>query len=267
MGVLNVTPDSFSDGGLHFAETDAVAAAGAMVSQGADLIDVGGESSRPGAEPVDVAEELRRVVPVVERLAAEGVTVSVDTSKAPVADRAIAAGASVINDVTGAVSPAMAELLAESGVGVVIMHMQGTPRDMQVDPTYKEVVADVARWLSERAQSLVAAGVAADQIAIDPGIGFGKTLRHNLELLNRLSEISDLGFPVVLGTSRKSFLGKLTGIVDPMRRDEATAITTAMGYDRGARVFRVHDVARSRAALRVAAAIVAAQQWEEWSQD
>lgn len=266
MGVLNVTPDSFSDGGLHFEEGDAMAAAHTMVAQGADLIDVGGESTRPGAQPVDAAEEIRRVVPVIARLADEGVVVSVDTSKTSVAREAIAAGANVINDVTGAGSPGMVELMADSGAGVVLMHMQGTPRDMQVDPSYDDVVVEVADWLSERAQTLIDGGVSRESIAVDPGIGFGKTLTHNLELLSRLPEIADLGFPVVLGTSRKSFLGKLTGIEDPARRDEATAITTALGFERGARIFRVHDVARSRAALGVAAAIVTTQQWEEWSQ-
>ncbi|MGC2241491.1 MAG: dihydropteroate synthase [Acidimicrobiia bacterium] len=266
MGVLNVTPDSFSDGGLYFEESDAMAAAQAMVAQGADLIDVGGESTRPGAQSVDVAEEIRRVLPVIARLAEDGVAVSVDTSKTSVAREAIAAGASVINDVTGAGSPGMVELMADSGAGVVVMHMQGTPRDMQVNPSYDDVVAEVAAWLSERAQTLIDRGISGESIAVDPGIGFGKTVSHNLDLLSRLHEIADLGFPVVLGTSRKSFLGKLTGIEDPARRDEATAITTAMGFERGARIFRVHDVARSRAALGVAAAIVTPQQWEEWSQ-
>ncbi|MFZ0625573.1 MAG: dihydropteroate synthase [Acidimicrobiia bacterium] len=266
MGVLNVTPDSFSDGGLHFEQSDAMAAARTMVAQGADLIDVGGESTRPGAQPVDVAEETRRVIPVIARLAEDGVAVSVDTAKTSVARAAIAAGASVINDVTGAGSPGMVELMADSGAGVVVMHMQGTPRDMQVNPRYDDVVAEVAAWLSMRAQTLIDGGISRESIAVDPGMGFGKTVSHNLELLSRLHEIADLGFPVVLGTSRKSFLGKLTGIEDPARRDEATAITTAMGFERGARIFRVHDVARSRAALGVAAAIVTPQQWEEWSQ-
>lgn len=266
MGVLNVTPDSFSDGGLHFEERDALETADTMAARGADLVDVGGESTRPGAQPVDAAEEIRRVVPVIARLAESGVAVSVDTSKPSVASAAIAAGASVINDVTGASSPGMIELMADSGAGVVIMHMQGTPRDMQVNPTYGDVVVEVAAWLSERAGTLIDGGVYRQSIAIDPGIGFGKTISHNLELLSRLGEIVDLGFPVVLGTSRKSFLGKLTGIEDPSRRDEVTAITTAMGFERGARIFRVHDVARSRAALDVAAAIVTPQQWEEWSQ-
>jgi dihydropteroate synthase len=267
MGVLNVTPDSFSDGGLHERRADAVAAGREMMEQGAEVIDVGGESTRPGASPVPAAEELRRVAPVVEDLASHGVIVSVDTSKSDVARAAIEAGAEIVNDITAAASPEMVEVISESGVGVILIHMKGTPRTMQKDPSYDDVVSEVAAFLDEHATRLVESGVAPVSIAVDPGIGFGKTVAHNLELIDGLGKLADLGYPVVLGASRKSFLGRLTGIEEPARRDGASAVVTALGFERGARIFRVHDVALSRAALRVAAAIVASQQWDEWSQD
>ncbi len=265
MGVLNVTSDSFSDGGLYLDRADAVAAGRAMVEAGADVVDVGGESTRPGANPVPVDEELQRVLPVIEELASDGMIVSVDTSKAEVARAAIGVGAEIINDVTAAASEQMTEAMAESGAGVILMHMKGTPRTMQQDPVYEEVVGEVASFLSGRAAHVIGHGVAAGSIAVDPGIGFGKTTRHNLEVIDGLARLASLGFPVVLGASRKTFLGTLTGIEDPASRDGVTAVTTALGFDRGARIFRVHDVASSRAALRVAAAIVNSQQWDEWS--
>ncbi|MDP9145509.1 MAG: dihydropteroate synthase [Actinomycetota bacterium] len=265
MGVLNVTSDSFSDGGLYLKRADAVAAGRSMVEAGAELIDVGGESTRPGAHPVPVVEELQRVLPVIEELASAGMIVSVDTSKAEVARAAIGAGAEIINDVTAASSELMTEVMAESGAGVILMHMKGTPRTMQQDPVYDSVVGEVASFLSGRAADVIEHGVAAGSIAVDPGIGFGKTTTHNLELLGGLARLTSLGFPVVLGASRKTFLGTLTGIEDPASRDGVTAVTTALGFERGARIFRVHDVASSRAALRVAAAIVNSQEWEEWS--
>ena len=267
MGVLNVTPDSFSDGGLRLETAVAVAAGLEMVEHGADLVDVGGESTRPGANPVSAEEELRRVIPVVEALVAEAITVSVDTSKPEVARAALGAGAEVVNDVTAAGSEKMAELIAEWGAAVILMHMKGTPRTMQQDPAYDDVVGEVGAFLSDRAQRVIGAGVTPASIAIDPGIGFGKNVTHNLELIDGLGRLTDLGYPVVLGASRKSFLGKLTGIEDPSDRDNATAVTTALGFERGARVFRVHNVASSRAALQLAAAIVDPQQWDEWSQD
>lgn len=265
MGVLNVTPDSFSDGGRHLEKADAVAAGLEMVAQGADMVDIGGESTRPGAGPVPVEEELRRVIPVVEALVAEEVLVSIDTSKPVVARAAVGVGAEVINDVTAATSEEMTEVMAESRAAVILMHMKGTPRTMQQDPVYDDVVGEVSSFLGKRAAHVIEHGVAPGSVAIDPGIGFGKTTVHNLELIDELAKLTSLGFPVVLGASRKTFLGTLTGIEDPASRDGVTAVTTALGFDRGARIFRVHDVASSRAALRVAAAIVNSQQWDEWS--
>lgn len=267
MGVINVTPDSFSDGGVHLDPDDAIAAGRDMIEDGAAVVDVGGESTRPGADPVPEDEELRRVIPVVEALAGDGIVASIDTAKPGVAKEAIEAGAEIVNDVTAAGSEDMVSVLAESGAGVILMHMKGTPRTMQVDPVYEDVVGEVRSFLAERAGMLVGAGVDAASIAIDPGIGFGKTVTHNLELIQALPKLADLGFPVVLGSSRKSFLGAITGIEEPSGRDVATAVTTALGYQRGARVFRVHDVASSRAAMRMAAAIVQPEQWDEWSPD
>lgn len=267
MGVVNVTPDSFSDGGLHLLRADAVEAGRRMVENGADVIDVGGESTRPGSDPVTVEDELARVVPVIENLASEGVVVSVDTSKPEVARAAVAAGAEIVNDVTAASTTGMITVLAESGAGVVLMHMKGSPKTMQQNPVYDDVVGEVTAFLAQRARALVGEGVAAASIALDPGIGFGKSTAHNLELIDGLGQMAVLGFPVVLGASRKSFLGEITGIADPASRDVATAVTTALGFLRGARVFRVHDVMASRDALRIAAAIVNSQQWDEWSRD
>jgi dihydropteroate synthase len=267
MGVINVTPDSFSDGGLNLEPEAAIAAGLEMAADGADLVDVGGESTRPGATPVTAAEELRRVLPVVEALVAAGLVVSVDTSKPEVALAALEAGAEVLNDVTAVASEGMVEVLGGSGAGVILMHMKGTPRTMQQDPVYDDVVAEVAGFLEERAGDIISGGVDPASIAIDPGIGFGKTASHNLELINGLGRLVETGFPVVLGTSRKTFLGKVAGIEDARARDGVTAVTTALGFERGARVFRVHDVASSRAALTIAAAIVDPQKWHGWSQD
>jgi dihydropteroate synthase len=267
MGVLNVTPDSFSDGGLHFDRAHAVAAGREMVEQGADLVDVGGESTRPGASPVSAEEERDRIIPVIEALVADGVLVSVDTSKPDVARAALEAGAEVVNDVTAAASDQMADVIAGLGAGVILMHMKGTPRTMQRNPVYADVVGEVGAFLADRAEGVIASGVDPASIVVDPGIGFGKTVAHNLALIEGIGKLADVGFPVALGASRKSFLGKLTGIDDPAGRDGATAVTTALGFERGARVFRVHDVPSSRAALRLAAAIVNPEQWDEWSQD
>jgi dihydropteroate synthase len=267
MGVINVTPDSFSDGGLHLDSVAAIAAARQMMEQGADVVDIGGESTRPGAEAVPAIEEIRRVLPVVETLVADGAVVSIDTSKPDVARAALVAGAEIVNDVTAAATPDMSGVLGEWDAGVVLMHMKGTPRTMQLDPSYDDVVGEVAEFLGSRAQQLIETGVDPASIAIDPGIGFGKTVTHNLELIEGLGKLAGMGFPVVLGTSRKTFLGRVAGIEDPTLRDGVTAVTTALGFERGARVFRVHDVASSRAALSLAAAIVNPQQWDEWSQD
>lgn len=258
MGVLNVTPDSFSDGGEWFAHDAAVARGRELIAQGAAIVDVGGESTRPGAEPVPEAEELARVVPVVEALASGPHTpaqISVDTSKASVARAALAAGATFVNDVTALRGdPEMPALVAQAGCDVCLMHMLGEPRTMQDDPRYGDVVDDVRAFLEARMAAAVAAGVAEERIALDPGIGFGKTMEHNLELLRRLDELAALGRPLVVGTSRKSFLGRITGRDDPHQRVIGTVATNVLAYERGARVFRVHDVAATRDALAVAAA-------------
>lgn len=267
VGVVNVTPDSFSDGGLYLDSHDAIMAGLELSVQGAWMVDVGGESTRPGASEVSIADECERVVPVVKGLADSGVSVSIDTHKPEVAARAIEAGADAINDVTGFTNPEMIDLCAATGVGAIVMHMKGDPRTMQANPTYRDVVSEVGSFLLDRAQALEAAGVAPHSIVIDPGFGFGKTLEHNLELMNRLDEICALGYPVMLGTSRKSTLGEVSGQSDPMSRDVATAATTALGFERGARLFRVHNVVASRDALRIAAAIVDPQRWDEWQQD
>ena len=254
MGVVNVTPDSFSDGG-EFLDPDAAIAHGRqLAADGAHILDIGGESTRPGAQPVDVDEELRRVLPVIEGLAGGEAEISIDTTKVEVARRAVQAGATIVNDVSAfRFEPAIAELVAETGAGCWLMHMLGEPRTMQDDPRYDDVVADVKAFLEERMAFAVAAGVREERIWLDPGIGFGKTLEQNLELLRRLDEIVALGRPVVIGTSRKSFLGKLTGRPEKERLP-GTIATNVMALERGARIFRVHDVAEVAEALTVAAA-------------
>ena len=256
MGVVNVTPDSFSDGGRFLDAGAAVAHARRLSVEGADVVDIGGESTRPGASPVEDDEELRRVLPVIERVAAhdDAPTISVDTTKAGVAAAAIDAGARLVNDVSALRFDAeMAGVVAGSGVDCCLMHMLGEPRTMQEDPRYDDVVAEVKRFLEERLAHAVAEGVAEERVWLDPGIGFGKTLEHNLELLRRLDEIVAIGRPVVVGTSRKSFLGKLTGR-STRERLPGTIATNVMAYERGASVFRVHEVAEVRDALSVAAA-------------
>jgi dihydropteroate synthase len=256
MGVLNVTPDSFSDGGRFLDSDAAVAHARELAADGAAIVDVGGESTRPGAQPVPVDEELRRVVPVVERLAADGLLVSIDTSKHEVAEAAIGAGARIVNDVTAfRASPGMAQLVAASGASCCLMHMLGEPRTMQDDPRYDDVVSEVARFLEERLALAVSEGVPEERIWVDPGIGFGKTGRHNLELIRRLDEIAALGRPVVIGASRKSFLGRLTGRPEG-DREAATIATTVLAYERGASVFRVHEPRGSVDALSVTRALL-----------
>jgi dihydropteroate synthase len=257
MGVVNVTPDSFSDGGLYIDAAAAIDHALQLEAEGAAILDIGGESTRPGAEPVGAAAELDRVLPVIEGLHDRGVSaqISIDTSKAAVAAAALDAGATLVNDVTALRGdPAMAELVAAAGCDVCLMHMLGEPRTMQDDPRYDDVVAEVKAFLEERLAAAVAAGIAEDRIALDPGIGFGKTAAHNLELLRRIGEIVALGRPVVDGTSRKTFLGRITGRDDPHQRDVGTVATNVLAYERGASVFRVHDVAATRDALAVAAA-------------
>ncbi|HWT22194.1 MAG TPA: dihydropteroate synthase [Solirubrobacteraceae bacterium] len=260
MGVVNVTPDSFSDGGAYLDADAAVAHAVRLAGEGADILDVGGESTRPGSEGVSLDEELRRVAPVVAGIRGAGVTarISVDTSKAAVAAAAIDAGADYVNDVTALRGdPALAELVAERGVDVCLMHMLGTPRTMQQDPRYDDVVDAVKAFLEERLAFAVAAGIPEQRIELDPGIGFGKTVAHNLELIDRLGELVAIGRPVVLGTSRKGFLGRITGREEPRERTAATLATLVLGLERGASVFRVHDVAAARDALAVTAATLA----------
>ncbi len=261
MGIVNVTPDSFSDGGRFMVPERAVAHGLALEGEGASILDVGGESTRPGAVPVGVDEELARVIPVIEGLRDAGVaaTISVDTSKAAVAAAAIDAGAEIVNDVTSLRGDeAMAGLIASrDGVRCVLTHMLGEPRTMQDDPRYADVVTEVAAFLTERLQAAIAQGIAAERVWLDPGIGFGKTVAHNLELLRRLSELSALGRPLVLGASRKSFLGTLTAR-DFGERGPATIAANVLGYLGGARIFRVHEVAATRDALLVTAATVPA---------
>jgi dihydropteroate synthase len=258
MGVVNVTPDSFSDGGLFLDAKAAVAHGERLAVEGADILDVGGESTRPGAEPVPVREELERVVPVVERLSGAGHTVSIDTTKLGVARAALDAGAAIVNDVSAfRFDPGMAALVAERGAGCCLMHMLGEPRTMQRDPRYGDVVSEVKAFLEERLAFATAEGVPEKRVWLDPGIGFGKTVEHNLELLRRLDELVALGRPLVVGTSRKSFLGTLAGGRSEGERLPGTIATNVLALERGARVFRVHDVAPVVDALRVAAATVA----------
>jgi dihydropteroate synthase len=254
MGVVNVTPDSFSDGGQWLDPEAAVAHGRELTAQGAHLLDIGGESTRPGAAPVDADEERRRVVPVVEGLAGGPARISIDTMKAPVAAAALDAGAQIVNDVTALRGdPEMAGLVADRGVGICLMHMRGEPRTMQDDPRYDDVVDDVRAFLEERMGAATAAGIAEERIWLDPGIGFGKTIDHNLELLRRLDELAALGRPLVIGTSRKSFLGRITGR-EAGERLPGTIATNVLALARGASIFRVHDVAEVAEALAVAAA-------------
>ncbi len=255
MGVVNVTPDSFSDGGLYLDTGEAIDHARRLHSAGADIIDVGGESSRPGAAPVDSATERRRVLPVVEALAAEGVVVSVDTTKPEVAAAAMDSGAEIINDITAAGTDEMVATMVSAGAGVVLMHMQGVPTTMQADPRYDDVVAEVRDHLVGRAAALEAAGAERTAIVIDPGIGFGKTVGHNLELLRQVGELVATGYPVMIGASRKSFLSRVTGAEDPHARDVASAAVVALVIARGAAIVRVHDVGTSLQAARIASAI------------
>lgn len=260
MGILNVTPDSFSDGGLWLAPESAVARAEEMARQGATIIDVGGESTRPGAAPVAPDEELRRVVPVIRELAQRlpEVVISIDTAKATVASAAIDAGATYVNDVTAFTGdPEMlAVVAAHPHVRCCLMHMQGAPRTMQDDPHYDDVVADVEQYLRRRLEEVVEHGIPADRIDLDPGIGFGKRIEHNLRLLGHLDRLVAIGRPVVLGASRKSSLGRITGRTEPSELVAASVATSVVGYQQGVRTFRVHDVAEHRDALLVAEAIL-----------
>lgn len=260
MGVVNVTPDSFSDGGLYLDPSTAIAHGLELEAEGAAILDVGGESTRPGAAPVSEEVELRRVLPVIEGLVSAGTKaqLSIDTYKSAVATAALQAGATLINDVTALRGdPEMAGIVAAAGADCCLMHMLGEPRTMQRDPRYEDVVGDVKEFLLERMAFAIDHGVAEARILLDPGIGFGKTIEHNLELLRRIDELVALGRTVVIGTSRKSFLGKLTGR-EVQDRIAGTIATNVLAYERGVRVFRVHDVAPVHDALEVAAATVTA---------
>jgi dihydropteroate synthase len=258
MGVLNVTPDSFSDGGDFLGPERAVARAATMLDEGAQIIDVGGESTRPGSDPVSPEEEARRVVPVIRELLAElpDAIVSVDTHRSGTAVAALEAGARIVNDVTALRGdPRLADVVAGARCPVVLMHMLGEPKTMQRAPRYGDVVREVRDFLAERAGHAVSAGVEEENIILDPGIGFGKTLEHNLALLNNLDSIVELGFPVLVGASRKSFIGKITGVEEARERVPGTLAANVIAYERGATFFRVHDVRANREALAVAEAV------------
>jgi len=261
MGILNVTPDSFFDGGRFFDRERALAHAGQMRDEGADLIDIGGESSRPGALPVSESEELDRVLPLVEALAGAGCPLAVDTRKPAVMRAAAAAGAAMINDIGALSAPGAIEACVESGVGVCLMHMQREPQTMQAAPDYGDVVAEVRAFLEARAQACLAAGIARERIAIDPGFGFGKTLAHNLELLRSIGAFTATGFPVVAGLSRKSSLGAITGRGVDERMPASVAAALA-AVARGAAIVRVHDVRETVDALRVWHAVEGKVEWE-----
>jgi dihydropteroate synthase len=261
MGVVNVTPDSFSDGGLYLNPERAIRRGKQLIAEGADLLDVGGESTRPGSGGVSADDELARVAPVLEGLADAGSGISIDTSKAAVAEAALDAGAEIVNDVTALRGdPELAAVCAQRGCGVVLMHMLGTPRTMQESPTYEDVVDDVKSFLAERVEHAVGAGIAEERIWVDPGIGFGKTLEHNLELLRRLGELSSLERPICVGTSRKSFIGRITGReVD--QRLGGTIASNVLALANGAEVFRVHDARPVRDALEVAEVLLGRRVW------
>ncbi|MEG3049820.1 MAG: dihydropteroate synthase [Thermomonas sp.] len=258
MGIVNVTPDSFSDGGAHAGADAAVAHALQLAAEGADILDIGGESTRPGADEVPVEEELRRVVPVIERLAKEtSLPISIDTSKPDVMRAAVAAGAGMINDVFGLRREGALDAAAALGVPVVLMHMQGEPRSMQEAPQYDDVVAEVHRFLAERIFAAEMAGIAKKNIVVDPGFGFGKTTQHNLQLLAQLQRFTELGVPVLAGLSRKKSIGELTGRSDPRERGAGSVAAHLIAAQRGAMLLRVHDVAASVDALKVWNALAA----------
>jgi dihydropteroate synthase len=257
MGIVNVTPDSFSDGGVNLRPENAVASAGRMIEEGAAIVDVGGESTRPGAEPVPLDDELRRVVPVLEAIAGE-LPVSIDTAKAAAARRAVELGAELVNDVTALRGdPMMAEAVAESGAYLCLMHMLGEPRTMQLEPRYDDVVADVKAFLEERLSVALEAGIAEERICLDPGIGFGKTVEQNFELIRRLGELVELGRPILIGVSRKSSLGRILGDPEAKTGPLSASIAAAVAaYERGATILRVHDVREHVEALTAVRAVV-----------
>lgn len=257
MGILNVTPDSFSDGGLYFDKSAAIKRAIQMVEDGADIVDIGGESTRPGSEPVTIEEELRRTIPVIEALAKEiKIPISIDTYKSEVAKSALDAGASMVNDISGLrFDPDMPEVVSEYKVPVVIMHIKGAPKNMQVNPVYEALIPEIMDYLMISIRVAVKSGIAEDKIIIDPGIGFGKTFDHNLEIINNLREFTFLGKPILIGLSRKAFIGKILGDVPVTDRLEGTAAAVAVSIMNGANIIRVHDVKEMARVAKVADAI------------
>jgi dihydropteroate synthase len=259
VGILNVTPDSFSDGGDFLDPEAAAVHAAAMLDEGAGILDLGGESTRPGSDPVSQEEEIHRVVPVIDRILAARpeAVISVDTYRSGTATAALEAGARIINDVTALRGdPRMASAVKEAACPVILMHMQGEPKTMQREPHYEDVVREVTDFLARRAEYAVAAGIRQENVIVDPGIGFGKDLEHNLALLQNLDAIVDLGFPVLIGASRKTFIGRITGVQEARERAFGTVATTVLAYERGATFFRVHDVRANREALAVAEAVL-----------
>ena len=259
VGILNITPDSFSDGGEFLDPGAAAEHAATMFDEGADILDVGGESTRPGSDPVSQEEEIQRVIPVLERILSvrPEAVISVDTYRSGTATAALEAGASLVNDVTALRGdPRIASVIQEAACPVILMHMQGEPKTMQKEPHYEDVVREVRNFLAERAEYAVAVGIRPENVILDPGIGFGKNLDHNLDLLRNLDAIVDLGFPVLIGASRKSFMEKITGVQEARDRVSGTVATTVLAYERGATFFRVHDVRANREALAVAEAVL-----------
>ncbi|OEU58021.1 MAG: dihydropteroate synthase [Desulfobacterales bacterium C00003104] len=253
MGILNVTPDSFSDGGMFVTIDKAVAHGEALCSAGADIIDVGGVSTRPFADPVSVDEEIARVIPVIKRLSQRvSAPISVDTSRAETAERAIEAGARIVNDIAALrFDPLLGDVVAEADLPVVLMHMQGTPETMQIRPAYDDVMGEIIDFLSGSIDLAVSKGIPRENIIVDPGIGFGKKVEHNLTIIRELSRLKSLGRPILVGASRKSFIGEVTGIKEPARRDTATLAVTALLVASGADIIRVHDVKRSTEVVRM----------------
>ncbi len=260
MGVLNVTPDSFSDGGLFADSASAISQADKLIAEGADILDIGGESTRPFADRVDTEEEIRRVIPVIKAVRSKyTIPISIDTTKAVVAREALKTGATIINDVSALRrDPEMVTLVRETSVPVIIMHMQGTPADMQLRPDYNDVIQEIVTFFRERIARITEEGISRDRLIVDPGIGFGKTLQHNLSILKHLDELASLGLPVLLGHSRKRFLGDIAGLPDEGERDLATAVVTGLSAHKSIAMVRVHDVAATRQALKIAEAIQSA---------
>jgi dihydropteroate synthase len=257
MGILNVTQDSFSDGGLYFDKSAAINRAIQMVEEGADIIDIGGESTRPGSEPVHEEEELRRTIPVIEALVKEiSVPISIDTYKSRIANRALEAGASMVNDISGLrFDPNMPEVIAYHKVPVVIMHIKGTPKDMQQNPVYEALIPEIMEYLREGIRIAKRSGITEDKIIVDPGIGFGKTFEHNLDIIHNLSTFTSLGKPILIGPSRKAFIGKILGDLPPTDRREGTAAAVAISIFNGANIVRVHDIKEMVHVAKVADAI------------